>query len=218
MIINHHPPEDLLFAYSAGDLAEAWSLMIATHVSLCSSCRHQMFDAEAIGGSLIENITPELLENDTYEKTLAIVKNEEQLAKPELLNQSDYSDVLPYPLLQYTGADIDDLPWKRLGKDAFHIPLVKGRNGELARLLRIQEGKAVPEHGHNGTELTMVLSGSFSDENGQFVRGDVETADIDVIHQPSADSGEDCICLVVTDAPLEFTSPLARLFQRFVNI
>ena len=57
MIINHHPPEDLLFAYSAGDLAEAWSLMIATHVSLCSSCRHQMFDAEAIGGSLIENIT-----------------------------------------------------------------------------------------------------------------------------------------------------------------
>ena len=68
MIINYHPPEDLLFAYSAGDLAEAWSLMIATHVSLCSSCRHQMFDAEAIGGSLIENITPELLEHDTYEK------------------------------------------------------------------------------------------------------------------------------------------------------
>ena len=218
MIINHHPPEDLLFAYSAGDLVEAWSLMIATHVSLCTSCRHQMYEAEAIGGSLMENIIPEILEQDTYEKTLAIVQNEEQLPKPRVFSQSSYSNVLPHPLREYTGTDLDRLPWKKLGKDAFHIPLVKGSGGEIARLLKIQEGRAVPEHGHNGTELTMVLSGSFSDESGQFVRGDVETADIDVIHQPSADAGEDCICLVVTDAPLEFTSPLARLFQRFVNI
>ena len=82
MIINHHPPEDLLFAYSAGDLVEAWSLMIATHVSLCTSCRHQMYEAEAIGGSLMENIIPEILEQDTYEKTLAIVQNEEVHALP----------------------------------------------------------------------------------------------------------------------------------------
>jgi putative transcriptional regulator len=177
-----------------------------------------MYEAEAIGGSLMENIIPEILEQDTYEKTLAIVQNEEQLPKPSVFSQNSYSNVLPYPLREYTGTDLDRLPWKKLGKDAFHIPLVKGSGGEIARLLKIQEGRAVPEHGHNGTELTMVLSGSFSDESGQFVRGDVETADIDVIHQPSADAGEDCICLVVTDAPLEFTSPLARLFQRFVNI
>ena len=218
MIINYHPAEDLLFAYCAGDLAEAWSLLIATHVSLCSSCRHQMYEAEAIGGSLMENIKPEALEDNTFEKTLAIAQNEEQVAKPKVFSQSSHSNVLPHPLRQYTGADIDGLPWKRLGKDAFHIPLVEGRNGELARLLKIQEGKAVPEHGHNGDELTMVLSGSFSDKNGRFLRGDVETANTDVIHQPRADFGEDCICLVVTDAPLQFTSPLARLFQRFVNI
>ena len=62
MIINHHPPDDVLFAYSAGDLVAAWSLMRATHVSLCTSCRHQMYEAEAIGGSLMENIIPEILE------------------------------------------------------------------------------------------------------------------------------------------------------------
>ena len=92
------------------------------------------------------------------------------------------------------------------------------RGAPTARLLRIPGGTAVPEHGHNGLELTMVLSGSFTDDGARFARGDVETADVDVEHQPVAEAGDDCICLAVTDAPLRFRGSVARLLQPFIGI
>ena len=76
----------------------------------------------------------------------------------------------------------------------------------------------MPEHGHNGLELTMVLAGSFTDDGARFGRGDVETADVGVEHQPVAEAGDACICLAVTDAPLRFRGPVARLLQPFIGI
>ena len=87
-----------------------------------------------------------------------------------------------------------------------------------ARLLFIPAGAAVPDHGHNGMELTMVLQGAFSDEVDHFARGDVEIADEDLEHTPVADISEDCICLAVTDAPLKFNKLMPRLFQPFLRI
>ena len=86
------------------------------------------------------------------------------------------------------------------------------------RLLRIPAGKPVPEHGHGGRELTLVLSGSFSDSTGRFSRGDLEDADETLEHQPIAGEEEDCICLAVTDAPLRFKSRLLRLVQPVLGI
>ena len=87
-----------------------------------------------------------------------------------------------------------------------------------ARLLFIPAGAAVPDHGHRGVELTMVLQGAFSDEVDRFARGDVEVADEELEHMPVADPGEDCICLAVTDAPLRFNSWIPRLVQPFLRI
>ena len=41
----------------------------------------------------------------------------------------------------------------------------------------IPAGTAVPDHGHRGTELTLVLQGAFRDETDRFGPGDVEIAD-----------------------------------------
>jgi putative transcriptional regulator len=90
--------------------------------------------------------------------------------------------------------------------------------GATARLLFIPAGAAMPDHGHQGTELTLVLKGAFQDADGYFARGDVEIADSGVQHIPVADIHEDCICLAVTDAPLRFTGFLPRIFQRFARI
>jgi putative transcriptional regulator len=87
-----------------------------------------------------------------------------------------------------------------------------------ARLLYIPAGAAVPDHGHHGNELTMVLQGGFSDEYDHFLRGDVEIADEDINHTPIADVGEDCICLAVTDAPLKFSGLMPRLLQPLLRI
>ena len=79
-------------------------------------------------------------------------------------------------------------------------------------------GAAMPNHSHNGTELTLVLKGAFQDADGYFARGDIEIADSDVQHIPVADIHEDCICLAVTDAPLRFEGLLPRILQKFVRI
>ncbi len=220
MTINHHPSEDLLLAYAAGDLAEAWSLLIATHLALCPVCRQTVRDAESIGGALIDELTPETLAGDALEKTLARAAAAEAMpaAAPAPAGIGGAVPMLPQPLRDYAGGDVGDLRWRRLGRGAYHIPLVKSSGGEIARLLKIPAGKPVPEHGHSGLELTMVLCGSFADDSGRFARGDVETAEADLVHQPVAEPGEDCICLAVTDAPLRFRSPLARLAQPLIGI
>jgi len=87
-----------------------------------------------------------------------------------------------------------------------------------ARLLYIPAGAAMPDHGHHGTEMTMVLQGAFQDGDDYFARGDVEVADSDLHHTPIADIHEDCICLAVTDAPLRFDGLLQKAVQRWARI
>jgi len=86
-----------------------------------------------------------------------------------------------------------------------------------AHLLKIPVGRSVPEHGHNGREMTLVLVGRFKDEFGSFSRGDVQDVDQDTVHQPVAGMVEDCVCLAVTDAPLDFKSFLPRIAQPFIR-
>jgi putative transcriptional regulator len=71
----------------------------------------------------------------------------------------------------------------------------------------------VPEHGHRGHETVCVLAGSYSDRLGRFGPGDLAEADAEVEHQPVADAGQDCICLIATTAPLRFHGRAARLLQ-----
>ena len=91
------------------------------------------------------------------------------------------------------------------------------REGSV-RLLYIPGGQAVPDHSHNGLELTLVLQGSFSDETGRFGVGDLEIGDESLHHTPTADAGDPCICLAATDAPLRFNAFLPRLLQPLFKI
>ena len=52
--INHHLSDQLLMAYAAGSLPEAFSLVVATHVSLCDECRARAEAYEAVGGAVLE--------------------------------------------------------------------------------------------------------------------------------------------------------------------
>ena len=81
------------------------------------------------------------------------------------------------------------------------------------RLLRIKAGKAFPAHGHHGREMTVVLAGGFSDERGEYRRGDSFVAEGGEIHHPIALRDEDCMCLIVTEAPIQFIGPFGRLLN-----
>ena len=85
-------------------------------------------------------------------------------------------------------------------------------------LLRVGGGRRVPEHSHGGQELTLILQGAYRDRFGVFAAGDIADHDEDVEHQPIAEPGEDCICLVAVDAPLSFRSRLIRTLQPFFGL
>lgn len=213
--IQHHISDDLLFAYSAGTLPEAFSLMVAAHISLCDRCRATVESYDALGGALVEEAPaqPAAMDAGALEAVLG------RLGAPDPAIQPGPAagGVLPAPIRDYVGGDLEAVRWTPLGMGARQA-ILKSSATATARLLYIPAGTAMPDHGHKGMELTMVLKGAFVDEDEFFARGDVETADQHVEHTPIADVGEDCVCLAVTDAPLKLKGFVPRLLQPLLRI
>ncbi len=220
MTIRHHIPDEILVSYASGSLPEAWSLLVATHLALCPACRKAANEVEELGGALLDELTPADLSDGAFDALMNRLESSPVDKEYVALEKrtADVPSILPEPLKSYVGGDLHALNWKRLGKGAYHIP-IKLRNGEgTARLLKVPAGQPVPAHGHRGEELTLVLTGSFTTHQGEFLRGDVEAADDEIEHMPVAGPGEDCICLAITDAPLKFKSLAARIAQPFIGI
>ena len=215
MTVKHVLNENLAMGYAAGTLPEAFNLIVATHLSLSDEARAKVASFEALGGCVMEDCSGEAMSADALTSTLARIKSEATVSEKPA--KSEPAGVLPAPLRDYVGGDVDAVKWRPLGGGVKQA-ILKTQGKSSARLLYIPAGQAVPDHGHTGQELTLVLQGSFSDEVDQFARGDLEIADEDLEHQPVADAGEDCICLAVTDAPLRFNSLIPRLLQPIFRI
>ena len=219
MTVSHHVGEELLLAYAAGTLDEATSLLVATHLALCPRCRADLDLAEAVGGALIECAEPGGAGGGTVLDALASVPGEGGARRlPPAPPAVRAAYVLPQPLRGYAGGDSGTLAWRAVGGGIRQVPLTPRGPGAAARLLSIPAGRSVPDHGHRGSELTLVLAGTFYDRDAWYRRGDVQVADRAVVHRPVAGPEEDCICLAVTDAPLSFRGLVPRLLQLFHGI
>jgi putative transcriptional regulator len=214
MTIKHHLPDNLLMAYATGNLPEAFHLVVATHLSMCDECRAQAASFDALGGALIEEMSHVAMSEGSLEACLGRLDATPVHRRNSVVPRKG---VLPAPLQAYVGGDVDAVRWKTLGMGVKQAILPTGR-GARARLLYIPAGAAVPDHGHRGTELTLVLQGAFRDETDRFGPGDVEVADEDLNHQPIAEAGMDCICLAATDAPLRFNALIPRILQPVFRI
>lgn len=223
MTVNHHPHDDLLLSYAAGSLSETWSLAVASHLSLCPECRRTLELAETIGGILFADMPDERMSLDALEHVLARIDQPSSEAAAgntqlSLDKRAIVSTTFPHVLSEYVGHDVDDVPWKSIGNGAYQHLIETADKSARARLLRIKAGKPVPSHGHRGRELTLVLSGSYQDELSLFSAGDMEDVDEELVHKPIADTATDCICLVITDAPIKFKEWVPRLFQPMIGI
>jgi putative transcriptional regulator len=219
MSIDHHPGAELILDYASGAMSEARALAIATHLTLCPDCRRRVAEFEGVGGYFLDTAPPALMAAGALDSVMArLDKDPAADAERPSRQYRGKSPVLPEPLRTYAGGDVDDLRWQRLGLGAYQFLIPTGKRGATARLLRIPAGQPVPAHTHEGLELTLVLSGAYSDATGRYLRGDLQEADENLSHQPHAAPGQDCICLAVTDAPLRFSSLAARLVQPFLGI
>ncbi|WP_282062355.1 ChrR family anti-sigma-E factor [Roseobacter litoralis] len=213
--IKHHLNDAVLMAYSAGTLPEAFNLIVAAHLSLCDSCRAQAESFDALGGALLEQSADTDMDNNSFANTMDLIAGGDIAVTMPAAEMTP--GVLPKPIQDYVGGDLDSIKWKPIGMGVKQAILPTSKDA-TARLLLIPAGTAMPDHGHKGTEMTMVLKGAFQDDDGYFARGDVEIADSDLHHTPVADIHEDCICLAVADAPLEFNRLLPKIAQRFLRI
>jgi len=213
--INHHLTDALLMAYAAGALPEAFSLTVAAHVSMCDECRARLGAYESLGGAVLDRAETVTMAEDSLTVTMARIRDDAPVRERPAPRKR--GGVLPAPLQDYVGGDLDAVRWRPIGMGVKQAILPTARDA-TARLLYIPAGAAVPDHGHRGTELTLVLQGAFVDETDRYGPGDIEVAGEDLHHMPVADIGADCICLAATDAPLRFRGMIPRLAQPFLRI
>lgn len=214
MTIRHHLSDQLLMSYAAGELPEAFNLVMATHVSLCDDCRAQLASFEAVGGAMIETTALADMSDDSLAACMDRIDGLSQATARRPLRGAG---VFPAPLADYVGGGPDKVRWRNVGMGVKQAVIRTGKDAS-ARLLYIPGGQAVPDHGHRGLELTLVLQGAFRDDSDRFGPGDIEIADEAMQHTPVAEEGQVCICLAATDAPLKFNGLIPRLAQPFFGI
>ena len=218
---DYHPDDATLMSFSNCSLDRSFSILVSCHLLHCARCRSRLRQAEQLGAELLQRLQPEAVSAQCKQQLLArldlpdlqptgsIAATESSNAEPQTS-----ADLIPAPLRNWHAFDFDTLVWKRIAPGIRqHKIAIPG--GHLS-LLRIAPGTSIPAHGHGGSELTLILRGSYSDEIGRFKPGDVADLDDEVEHQPIADRNQDCICLVATDAPLRFHDWVPRLMQRLV--
>lgn len=225
MNIHHHPDDATVMAYAAGSLNEGFSLLLAAHMELCPRCQTRVSEAETLGGMMLYDLqTDEQLPaggiNDVWERidnTPAPLH--QQITSNQSIPPEKSQTELPISLAPYIEGHLEDIPWRSLvpGIRQYVLKDIDSDNGSV-RLLSIAPGTTIPHHTHKGGELTLILRGSYMDEIGRFQRGDIADLDTSIHHQPVADTGEECICLIATDERLRFSGVFSRMLQPLIGI
>ncbi len=218
MMIKHHLTDAVLMAYASGDLPEAFNLVVATHISMCDECRARSEAFDALGGAVIEDQFQEMAAG-SLDSCLARLDG---LPAPSAMRPASMpirsKGVIPAPLIDYVGGGVESVRWRGIGMGVKQAILKTGDSGASVRLLSIPGGAALPKHGHNGLEMTLVLQGTFRDAQDRFGPGDVEVADDTLQHTPVAEAGQVCICLAATEGRLRFNALLPRMVQSIFRI
>jgi putative transcriptional regulator len=213
--ITHHLDEATLLAFAAGTVGEAHGILVASHLAMCPTCRIALRKAESLGGGILESLTEQAVSDICRAATLASL---DSVVAPN--SSTKPKSDLPLALARAMGdVSLADIRWHKRapGVSTFDVPLSKGSKTKL-KLMKLGHGRAMPEHGHGGEELTLILKGSYHDHMGRFSPGDVADLDHEVEHQPIVDSEEDCICVVAFETQAKFKGFWARLAQPFVGI
>ena len=214
-----HPPsgpsiEWLVSQYALGQLPRAASVLTQAYLEMNPSMRPTADHVEQVGGWSLETSRPVPLTSGMTAASLLATLNDADVMDAPARDLAEATGSAPATLLDAIGQPISSLPWKWRGIGAYEHRLTHLEDeGIVARLLRIEPGRAVPQHTHQGLEATLVIAGAYTDDAGHFGPGDLELADDAVDHKPVAERGETCICFAVTEAPMQLTGRVGRLFQ-----
>jgi putative transcriptional regulator len=196
--------DHILMDHAAGNLGTAASFVLDAHFALNPPARGIVRHYEALGGHMLDQLDPAPLGQSMSAEAVVAAS-----ASPFGHSGASQREASGRSLV----TSVSNGKWRR-GLSGF---MTKPVHGVDARLLRLQEGRTAPFHGHRGLELTLVLCGTLEDEFGRYQRGDLVVHDEDTEHQPMAGRGGDCICLIAEEAPVLLKGPMAWALNPFMR-
>ena len=217
MTVAHHPTDETLMRHAAGTLGAAPAIVVGAHLSVCPQCRDSVRTFEALGGAVLDDIEPTDLAPEALDKVLARIdaesENEAGAGRPD---QPVMLDGVSLPI-SLRGCEIRRWRWIGPGIHMSRVGVPQDSKANLI-LLKVGPGRALPDHGHFGTEFTYIVSGSYTDALGRFAAGDIAEVDDHVEHQPIVDPDGECICLAAIEGKMRFNSIIGRLLQPIFGI
>lgn len=205
---NFHPDISILTDYSAGTLSIGLSIAVKAHLEMCSECKHNVQHLEQTGAYFLENQT-KAINSDLLASVMAKIDAEKTDAIPakpvSSLRDIKANNGLPLILQKLLQGSIEDLNWRNLGKKLRISKVLTGDRQNQLAFYHIKAGGKVPHHKHKADEITLVLKGSFSDDDGIYRKGDFIVRTVGEQHSISATQNEDCLCLAVEEKPIAFT-------------
>lgn len=211
-----HPSQELLSAFTHGELSAGMSVALSAHIELCETCRCKTSEMESKAIMSWLQTPDETSAPDFSDMIASIVsqpqsKQEQNLGEYAVqeMHMLNHSVLLPRVLAK---AASEGLVWKKLA-GGINQALVKLDDETQCEFIYMTPGSQVPVHRHQGSEVTLVLDGSFSDELGHYRASDFVVRTKEHMHRPASDEG--CLCFAVLDSPLTFTKGLARLMNPF---
>jgi len=213
--IKYHPGIALLEQFAEGCLSADVALAVSAHIDLCPHCQQLQRDITTdLAGSLMQQRVK--ADHTDWNSMLNDIMSQQEPASA----QTEIIDVTAQ--VQVAGREFT-LPralqrlaakhgkWLQLGGIAT-AKIPAGGDHHIS-LLYISKDTEVPQHTHLGLEMTLVLAGKIADENGEYCAGDLLINSPDDTHTPHTLPDEDCLCLSVLSAPLQFKKGLTRLLN-----
>lgn len=200
----------LLARYATGMLPAPASAFVKAHLEIKPEKRSLIEDFEHMCGSALNTIEPVSIDNKQFNLEAIFASASPEMASIPSDEPTHASDgIIPHALRDYVSMNVNDIPWKTKlpGFKEYEIGTFDGCE---VSMFWIKAGRAMPRHTHEGSELFMVLDGSFTDETGHYARGDISIADETVDHRPVAGKEGPCIGFSITDAPLKLTGTLRQ--------
>jgi len=215
----------MLVDYASGALPQPVAMAVATHAQLCEESRDRIGALEEVGGAMLMDLAPEALSAgalDAVLDRLDELPNTDSPDQDSSVMDADPSGalegLLPVDLRARLVRDANGIRWRHKGAAVESAEISSDVEGYDVRLLRIKAGKAVPQHTHEGLEITLCLTGSYRDGEERFAKGDFQVADPSVDHRPVADADEDCIVLAVVEQRIRLTGLVGRVVNPFVRL
>lgn len=226
---NFHPSDNDLLEFSNGSCNLAVSISISVHLHFCPLCRHKVSELNSVGGHCMTQADKVEVDSDSFAATMQRIKSANTSAPaPTSLETLEAKNTLGIDALTSLPhvvkkllPDTKHLSWSFITPTLKAIQLQSQTDGFEVQLHKLKKGGSIPEHDHQGKEVTVILEGSFSDDNGAYRVGDYVVMEPGQKHKPTATQDQDCICLSVVEAPVKltgfwgyFVNPLMNLHNR----